>query len=96
MADPELTWLEAASRDGTYDLALLELAAPQLLVRGPDGEPWGVSDERVAAALAVGLRTLLAQLDLERRRSDQLDRRTRWLYKALTGHELPDTQEAGT
>lgn len=88
MAD--LAWLAAIHPDGDgIDLAQLEQTAPQLLVHGPDGEVWGTDDARVTVALAAAARSLHAELELERRRSSQLDRRTRWLYEKVTGQPLP-------
>lgn len=84
-----LTLLAVTPAEGALPLEQLEAAAPQLLTRGPDGEVWGVDSERVTVALWSIARSLLAQLELERRRSGQLDRRTRWLYHEITGKELP-------
>lgn len=92
----ELAALRAvAPADGRLPLEALAAAAPELLTRGPDGEVWGVDYERATVALWTFARTLLAQLELERRRSDQLDRRTRWLYRQATGTDLPATPQEG-
>lgn len=62
----------------------VEAIAPELVGK------WGIDYERLPVALLAIAHRLLEQLQLERRRSDQLDRRTRWLYKEVTGQELPE------
>lgn len=95
MADDSLAWLDAFDPTiNRVDLAVLEATAPQLLLRGPDGEVWGVDDQRVILAVASAARSLHAELDVERRRSDQLGRRTRWLYEHVTGQQLPAEGDA--
>lgn len=94
MADP-LGWLDAIRADGTgVDLELLEQTAPELLVHGPDGEVWGINDQRATLAVWAAARSLRTELAVERRRSDQLGRRTRWLYEQVTGQQLPAEEDA--
>lgn len=76
------------------DLDLLEQTAPHLLVHGPDGEVWGIDDQRVLPALWAAARNLRSELEVERRRSDQLGRRTSWLYERVTGQKLPAEGDA--
>jgi hypothetical protein len=71
----------------------LAAVAPELLVHGPDGEVWGVDAERATVALWTVARTLHAELSGGARRSDQLGRRTRWLYEHATGQQLPEDGE---
>lgn len=93
MTGDTLAVLDVPLVDGQLDAQQLAAVAPELTVRGPDGEVWGVDAERVTHALWAIARTLRDELALERRRSEQLSRRTRWLYKTVTGHELPPEEE---
>lgn len=71
---------------------LLSVQHPELVMHGPDGEVWGTDDARVIVALWAVARSLHADLELERRRSALLERRTAWLYEQQTGQKLPEEE----
>lgn len=72
-----------------------EAVAPELVIHDEHGDVEGLHYERVTVALYSIVRSLHAELELERRRSDQLERRTDWLYRQLTGQQTDAAPTTG-